>query len=66
MLKGLDETIYRPQWTQRGVDHIDAEICPSKEILLTSIALSLNRIAVESESIATTLMNISINMTAEE
>ena len=61
MLKGLDEIIYRPQWTQRGVDHIDAEICPSKEILHTSIAMSLNRIAMASESIATSLMNASIN-----
>ena len=54
MIKGLDASIYGP----RSID----ERNPGDEVLLLSIALSLNRIAVESESIATSLMNISINM----
>ena len=66
MLKGLDEAVYSPQWDKNLVYPIHADICPSKEILLTSIALSLNRIAVESESIATALLTISSNMTGEE
>jgi hypothetical protein len=62
MIAGLDQAIYSPEWEKLGNKTLYADICPSKEILLTSIALSLNRIAVESESIATSLMNISINM----
>ena len=56
MIAGLDASIYGPRLVDGGESH------PSKEVLLLSIALSLNRIAVESESIATSLMNISINM----
>jgi hypothetical protein len=62
MIAGLDQAIYNPDWEKLGNKTLYADICPSQEILLTSIALSLNRIAVESESIATSLMNISINM----
>jgi len=63
MIAGLDQAIYNPDWEKIGDKKtLYADDCPSKEILLTSIALSLNRIAVESESIATSLMNISINM----
>jgi hypothetical protein len=62
MIAGLDQAIYSPEWEKLGNKTFYTDICPSQEILLTSIALSLNRIAVESESIATSLMNISINM----
>lgn len=62
MIAGLDQAIYSPEWEKLGNKTLHADICPSQEILLTSIALSLNRIAVESESISTSLMNISINM----
>jgi hypothetical protein len=62
MIAGLDQAIYSPEWEKLDNKTLYADICPSQEILLTSIALSLNRIAVESESISTSLMNISINM----
>jgi hypothetical protein len=54
MIKGLDASIYGP----RSID----ERNPGDEVLLLSIALSLNRIAVESESIAQTLLAIGMNL----